>query len=267
MHKYTKLATGLALAGMAATLSLPSTASAQNGDCRYMQRGQMERGHMQRGYGEQHGWRNDGGCGERGWNHGSRHGWNNRGGDDDDRCGPRYGERRGMRGDQMGRGMMGEGRMGPGMMDPDMMGPGMMGEGRGMRGGQRFMQRFVAIDVNEDGKISDDEAAAMRESVFYAMDADDNGELTMEEYMGVRMGPGAGNGAGHDDDDGENRPRRMEGKRQQAKKARFEPMDADKNGTVSQAEWMTAGLERFKAADADGDGTVTPWEFRSNRHR
>ena len=48
---------------------------------------------------------------------------------------------------------------------------------------------------------------------------------------------------------------------------RFEPMDADKNGTVSQAEWMTAGLERFKAADADGDGTVTPWEFRSNHNR
>ena len=157
-----------------------------------------------------------------------------------------------MRGEQMGRHMMGEDRMGQ-----------QMGEGRGMRGGQRFMQRFVAIDVNEDGKISDDEAAAMRESVFYAMDADDNGELTVEEYMGVRMGPGAGN----DDDDGENRPRRMEGKRQEAKKARFEPMDADKNGTVSQAEWMTAGLERFKAADADGDGTVTPWEFRSNHRR
>ncbi|MCB1416466.1 MAG: hypothetical protein KDJ64_08630 [Nitratireductor sp.] len=252
MHKYTKLATGLALAGMAATLSLPSNASAQNGDCRYMPRGQMEYGHMQRDHGGQRGWREDGGCGERGWNHGPRNGWNNRGGDDDDRCGQRYGERRGMRGEQMGRHMMGEDRMGQ-----------QMGEGRGMRGGQRFMQRFVAIDVNEDGKISDDEAAAMRESVFYAMDADDNGELTVEEYMGVRMGPGAGN----DDDDGENRPRRMEGKRQEAKKARFEPMDADKNGTVSQAEWMTAGLERFKAADADGDGTVTPWEFRSNHRR
>ena len=260
MHKFTKFATGLALAGMAATLSLPSTASAQNGDCRYMQRGQMERGHMQnghmqRGYGEQRGWRNDGGCSEGRWNDGPRHGWNNRGGDDDDRCGERRGMGHGRMGDgpQMGRGM------GQGRGD---------GRGEGMRGGQRFMQRFVAIDVNEDGKISDDEAAAMRESVFYAMDADDNGELTLEEYMGVRMGPGAGNGAGNDagSDDG-NRPRRMQGKRQEAKKARFEPMDADKSGTVSQAEWMTAGLERFKAADGDGDGTVTPWEFRSNRHR
>ena len=266
MQKLMKITAGLALAGMAATLSLPATAYAQNDDCRYMERGQMERGHMQQGYGEHRRWRDDDDrCGMR---HGERRGWGGRDDNDDERCGPRHGERRGMRGEQRG--------MGP-QMGPQMgheMGQGMMGrqmdEGRGMRGGQRFMQRFVAIDVNEDGKISDDEAAAMRESVFYAMDADDNGELTVEEYMGVRMGPGAGNGAGNDagnDEGGEDRPRRMEGKRQEAKKARFEPMDADKNGTVSQAEWMAAGLERFKAADADGDGTVTPWEFRSNHNR
>lgn len=127
--------------------------------------------------------------------------------------------------------------------DQGMMRPG------GMQG--RFMERFSIVDANDDGRIGDDEAAAQREAVFAAMDADDSGELTEAEYMAVRMGPG----------DGRDEDRRKA--REEAKRARFAPMDTDKSATVSKAEFMTAGRIRFETADADKDGVVTPWEFRA----
>ena len=113
------------------------------------------------------------------------------------------------------------------------------------------MRRFMVVDANDDGRISDDEAAGQRELVFFAMDADDDGELTEEEFMAVRMGPGQGRNE-----------ERMKA-RQEAKRARFAPMDTDKSGKVSKAEFMAEGKARFLQADADKDGNVTPWEFRS----
>jgi hypothetical protein len=134
-------------------------------------------------------------------------------------------------------------------------GPGQgqgMGQGMGQGGGM-MQQRFGTIDENNDGVISDDEAAAQVESVFAAMDADDNGELTMDEYMAVRMGPGKGLNP--------DRQKLMQDKKQ----ARFGAMDTDKSGTVSQAEFVAGGKARFAAADTDKDGKVTPWEFRALR--
>ena len=128
-----------------------------------------------------------------------------------------------------------------------------MGWQRGAGQGRGFMRRFGVIDENDDGRISADEAATQRESVFLAMDADDDGELTEKEYMTVRMGMGQGRNKA-----------RMEA-RQKAKRARFKPMDLDKSGTVSKAEWMSAGKARFEAADTNKDGVVTPWEFRAMR--
>ena len=47
-----------------------------------------------------------------------------------------------------------------------------MGEGwGGYREGRGPMRRFMIIDVNDDGQISDDEAAAQREMVFLAITA------------------------------------------------------------------------------------------------
>lgn len=120
--------------------------------------------------------------------------------------------------------------------------------------GPAMMQRLGAIDINDDGMISDDEAADQVESVFAAMDGDDDGDLTEDEYMSVRMGPGRGLN--------EARQKAM----QERKKIRFAEMDRDKSGKVSKAEFMAAGKARFEAADTDKDGRVTPWEFRA-QHR
>ena len=125
------------------------------------------------------------------------------------------------------------------------------GWGRGM--GRGMVMRFRTIDQNDDGVISDDEAAANAEAVFMVMDADTDGEITETEYMAVRMGYGRGR----------NKARRAA--MQKRKKERFPVMDADKNGTVSKVEFLTAAQKRFAAADTDKNGKVTPWEFRATR--
>ena len=123
--------------------------------------------------------------------------------------------------------------------------------GWGWRRGGRMM---AMIDANGDGVIGDDEAASRVENVFLRMDADNNGEVTLEEYMGVRMGPGEGRN-----------PERM-AKMQELKKQRFEAMDGDKDGKVTKAQFIEAAKARFAAADTDKDGKVTPWEFRAQHN-
>ncbi|MBX9454696.1 MAG: EF-hand domain-containing protein [Rhizobium sp.] len=144
---------------------------------------------------------------------------------------------------------------GPALADDDDGGwrPGGWRDGKGPGMMHGMMQRMGANDTNDDGVISDDEAADQVESVYAAMDADDDGELTEEEFMTVRMGPQHGRN--------EARQKMM----QERKKARFVEMDTDKSGKVSKVEFIAAGKARFEAADTDKDGKVTPWEFRAQR--
>jgi Ca2+-binding EF-hand superfamily protein len=165
---------------------------------------------------------NDDGDGWFGWGHG-KGGCNHEG----RRGGGKHHGRQGADGDDEGRG-------------------GGRGEGRG---GMRMM---AMIDTNSDGVIGDDEAASRVEGVFLAMDNDGNGEVTLEEYMAVRMGPG----------EGRNKDRMAQ--MQEAKKQRFEAMDTDKDGKVTKVQFLDAGKARFLAADSDKDGKVSPWEFRAN---
>lgn len=157
-------------------------------------------------------------------------------------------------------GLGGVGAYGPCGGYAPSMGYGMgMGQGyaRGANpdAGYNFMPRFMAVDVNEDGVVSPEEAAQNVEFVFRKMDTDEDESLTPEEYISVRMGPGY----------------HLNPDRQQAmqmlKKSRFEAKDTDKNGVVSQQEFLNAGKIQFKASDADKNGTVDPWEFRSTRYR
>ena len=75
-----------------------------------------------------------------------------------------------------------QGGQGYGMMPGPMMGGAMM-PGRG---------QFAMVDSDQDGTVSAEEAAAHADTVFSAMDADDDGALTSNEFMAARMGPGAG---------------------------------------------------------------------------
>jgi Ca2+-binding EF-hand superfamily protein len=133
------------------------------------------------------------------------------------------------------------GGMGPGMgVDPGMgMGPG-MGPGMGM----------AAIDGDQDGSISAEEAAAHAEFMFEAMDADQDGALVADEMGGGRM-----------DMMRRMNPAMSEGM-QERHAAQFALKDADSDGKVTMAEFLAAEKAQYDAADADGDGKVTPWELR-----
>jgi hypothetical protein len=126
------------------------------------------------------------------------------------------------------------------------MGPGY---GMGMMG-QPGRGRSMMMDANDDGIVSAEEAASAADEVFTAMDADDDGALTKDEYMAVRMGPQLGYNS------------ERQAAMQKAKEDRFDAMDTDANGSVSKEEFLNAAQAHHAGADADGDGKVTPWEHR-----
>lgn len=180
---------------------------------------------------------------------------------------PYHGMGYGMRG--MAPGMMGWGRapwhgyghmgsgMGYGVDCGYRMGPGYQGkpryrlaQGYGRQGG---LQRFPLVDRDENGIISAAETAAHAEEVFLSMDADANGNLTLEEFSSVHLGP-----QWRGDES-------VNARRQQRKAERFAEMNADGDELLTREEFMEWHKARFEAADDDGDGNVTPWEFRSRR--
>ena len=118
--------------------------------------------------------------------------------------------------------------------------------------GAGAVSRFEDIDKNNDQRVSSEEHAAWRDSVFNAMDADQSGDLTETEYMSVRMGPGPRAGT----------PGPRHAERQAAKRKRFKEMDKDGDGTVTKQQFLDYGDQRFTAADANKDGTLILAEFR-----
>ena len=120
------------------------------------------------------------------------------------------------------------------------------------------MARFQAIDENSDKVITAAEAMTNVENVFAAIDQDQSGTITMEEYMAVRLGPQQNH------EEGRQGGRQAEQKA--AKAARYAPMDTDGDGLVSKAEFTAAAKTRFAAADANADGSVTPEEFQGHKH-
>ncbi len=146
-----------------------------------------------------------------------------------------------------GQGWNGQGWNGPVWGGPGR-GQGMMQPGWGMGGGGVMMG---AIDTDQDGSISAEEAAAHAELMFVGMDADQDGALVAEEFGGGRMGMmRALNPA---------MPEAM----QQRHAAQFATKDGDSDGKITMAEFLAAEKAQYDAADGDGDGKVTPWELRS----
>jgi hypothetical protein len=129
------------------------------------------------------------------------------------------------------------------------MGQGM---GPGWQGGEPpFMQRFAAIDVNQDGSVSAEETAEQADAVFASMDADGDDQVTLEEFLAVDMGMGPGM----------NRPG-MAQRRQARREARYRSFDANGDGTATHEEFLAIHQKQFASADRNGDGRTDPFEFR-----
>lgn len=117
-------------------------------------------------------------------------------------------------------------------------------------------KRFAALDTDKDGKITPEERKAAMEKRFderfAKMDTDGNGQLSKDELKAAR--------AAHDG---------PKGRFGRGKGWHGGPMggmgggprgDADRDGTVTRAEFLARPLAMFDRLDVDKDGTVTAQE-------
>jgi Ca2+-binding EF-hand superfamily protein len=100
--------------------------------------------------------------------------------------------------------------------------------------------READVDRNGDNIISADEAAAAWVQIFHQLDRNGDDQLSQDELQRVN-----------------------------AQKAmidqRFAKLDANGDGTVSLAEFASAGHDLINFADLNQDGEVTAWEYRAVR--
>ena len=114
------------------------------------------------------------------------------------------------------------------------------GHGDHRKGGERMKNAVKQMDANNDGAISFDEFRMPegRDAPEMRMDANGDGEITREEVSEVAT------------------------QRTEEALTRFDAMDADGNGVVTQSERRRSAFNRM---DGDGDGQITKSEFREVR--
>ena len=114
---------------------------------------------------------------------------------------------------------------------------------------------FHKLDANRDGVVTRAEieaaqqnaraamAQAQARAVFARIDADHNGQLSLDEFLrAASPGPGAANAA-----------------------PILQRFDADHNGQISLAEYSAVTLANFDQLDTDKDGVVSIAEQRAAR--
>ena len=114
------------------------------------------------------------------------------------------------------------------------------GHGDHRKGGERMKNAVKQMDANNDGAISFDEFRMPegRDAPEMRMDANGDGEISREEVTAIAT------------------------QRTEEVMARFDAMDADGDGTVTQSERRRSAFNRM---DGDGDGQITKSEFREAR--
>ena len=114
------------------------------------------------------------------------------------------------------------------------------GHGDHRKGGERTKNAVKQMDANNDGAISFDEfrMPGGRDAPEMRMDANGDGKITREEVSEVAT------------------------QRTEEALTRFDAMDADGNGVVTQSERRRSAFNRM---DGDGDGQITKSEFREAR--
>jgi EF hand len=130
-------------------------------------------------------------------------------------------------------------------------------------------QRFAMLDVNKDGKLDPADRAARGQMAFAAIDTDKNGQISQTEFDAARMqrldarsadgrgggrgghGRGDWGGGGHGGNSG------GFGHRDQAAMALA---DSNKDGAISQAEFIAVARQRFDLVDSDKNGQLSSAE-------
>jgi hypothetical protein len=110
-------------------------------------------------------------------------------------------------------------------------------------------------DQNSDGAVSKDEFAATRQIQFNRTDADKNGALSHDEYVGeykARLETSLAASTKTAEKKDEERMRQV----RQAD-VRFGVLDSDKSGAITKAEFDYSGWRMFGVHDSNKDGVVS----------
>ena len=114
------------------------------------------------------------------------------------------------------------------------------GHGDHRKGAERLKHAVKQMDTNNDGAISFDEFRMPegRDAREMRMDANGDGEITRDEVSQIAT------------------------QRAEETLTRFDTMDADGDGVITQSERRRSAFNRM---DGDGDGQITKSEFREAR--
>ncbi|WP_439817979.1 EF-hand domain-containing protein [Zavarzinia sp. CC-PAN008] len=141
--------------------------------------------------------------------------------------------------------------------------------------------RFGAVDADKSGSVSRDEftaqATARLNAMFDRLDADKDGQLSADEMKahgrhGMRHDaraegdkPAGEMGEGHVDRQRMGRGHHRGGHHRDGLWGAFGRADADRDGSITRAEFDAAGAARFEALDDDKNGVIDPAE-RPQQH-
>jgi hypothetical protein len=122
----------------------------------------------------------------------------------------------------------------------------------------RRQERFARLDANADGELSPADREARRKAAFDRVDADGSGAISFEEFSARREQ--------RHELRGERREPRLGMQRGRQGSPRLaHAADTNRDGTVTQAEFASAALARFDRIDVDKDGTISDSERPARR--
>lgn len=135
---------------------------------------------------------------------------------------------------------------------------------------QRAEQMFDRLDANHDGKLDQADRAERQKARFDRIDANHDGAISYAEFSAM-----------HAQSDGARKERLADrggarGEHFQRSGHRMGMMgrdrgymarlaDSDRDGAITKAEFQAAALARFDRLDANKDGTVSPDEAKAAR--
>ena len=96
---------------------------------------------------------------------------------------------------------------------------------------------LAKYDLNGDVRITQNEITSKKRNIFKHMDGDSDGGVSFEEYENMDVA-----------------------KRQALLRSRFNKLDVDKDGRLTEAEY-TKYMGMFDSIDSDGDGALTSVEM------